>query len=343
MKKQPAFFRIDDNVFFLMAGLCLAALILIGFKYASYKPCLPIQISYLDSPVVEQTIRFRADIPEGKKYAWEFGDGGYQVVEHNNMVTHKYTAPGYYMVSVRVDGRCEQLADIHVDVPKVFINETLYPQLLAPDTAYVGVRAQFSDMAPTSEKWQWYFGETGMVDDTRRDPDYVFSTPGMKRIRLVVNDRPELSVSKEIFVVEKSRQTVQPRTPGQRRQQPVVILPPKPSADKLKEQVDQAARDIAETSVKKALDISHTQFSTKLVALAKGEKDLKDFAEYLCDDLNIPVVYNSRSSTFRQAANDIKGMSARRIREINVTITKDETTNCIKALNIVVKRKVFPF
>lgn len=345
MIRKPSFFRIDEQVFFTMGAVCLIALIMLAFKYATREVCIPIKMSNSDSLVAGRVVRLKAEMPGGTEFAWEFGDGTGET-KTGNTITHTFKAPGFYTVTVLVNGSCEESMSIFVTEPKLLRNDDWLPKIFAPDTVYMDALVQFTDLSPHSEKWEWRFGETGIVDKTEQDASYIFKKPGYVRIHLTVNGKPELTASKEILVIDKNAEKN-----NQYKPRPLVPKPsgppnntpsigPDPTVDPL---VDQREKQQEPAPVEKIKGpaITKQQLEAMLMDAAAGKKSMADFAAYLGDKTDVSVAYDKKQIQLSELLNVLRKMKAKNIESISAVPTIDKNTNHLLQIAVEVEKKGF--
>src|SRR4051812_27691533 len=145
MNRITSFFRIDEQVFFSMAGLCIFGILVLAFRVATHHECAPVKI--MPSAVsfkIDNTIRFTAESKTGQSFSWNFGDGA--VTDDATATTsHIYKKPGRYTVSVMVDGKCSDFQNLTIEDAPMVANAGLWFTFKAPDTAYVNVPVTFED------------------------------------------------------------------------------------------------------------------------------------------------------------------------------------------------------
>jgi len=334
-KKFSSFFRIDESVFLSVALIAGLSLFILAFRYKNNEPCLPIRLIVLNSDFREGSpISFRAETKNGKKYEWDFGDNT-KPESFSSSAIHTYKKPGLYTVVLTVNGKCDEIQNITIKEAPVVDNIALRPDFFAPDSAFVGEPVTFKDNTPEATAWEWRFGENGSVDATKKEATYIYLTPGYKKISLKINGRNDRVGETTIYVKEKIKRSEAVKDPPSRptkNERPVhiVIKPDNPSLeDQLKE--------IPPLPKEKAPDITTTQMSDLLDAVVVGEKQAGDFSPYLCEHLDMPVIYNGTNMTFSQMCAELRKF--KRLNNINrptVNITRYASTGCITNMTVTV-------
>ena len=345
MTKKPSFFRIDENVFITMGAVCLLSLIVLGFQYAGRETCQPVNIAYSDSLMTGNIIRFRADMPGGKAYAWNFGDGTSKE-EKASTTTHIFKSAGQYEVSVLVNGSCEQARTVIVKDAPIVVNTGMLPVIISSDTLYVGKPATFTDGSTASTSWEWSFGETNSVNDTNQIATYTYNTSGYKKVYLRVNGRYDLTREKLIYVAdpsaERNRGIVAPKPAPSPKPTPVHDIKPDPLPPPLPVPKPEPA---PEPEVKKAPDVSTEQLAAMIKSIAGGDKGPDVFDPYLCSDKTIKVAYNGTVIPFSKFCEALKELKKKKIRKISVWRNVNAQTNCIESMVVTIdaKKSVWPF
>jgi len=343
MINKPSFFRIDENVFITMGTVCLLALIVLGFQYAGKETCQPVSIAYSDSLMAGNIIRFRADMPGGQAYLWNFGDGTSKE-EKAGTTTHIFKSAGLYEVLVLVNGSCDQTRTILVKDAPIVINTGLLPVIISSDTLYTGKPAIFTDGSTASTSWEWSFGETNSVNDTNQTATYVYNTPGYKKVYLRVNGRYDLTREKLVYVIDaaadRNRKISTPKPGVPVRPTPVSpVIKSAPAVDPISQQTEEKKPATTEPVVQKAPDVSTEQLAAMIKSIAGGEKGPDVFAPYFCSDKTIKVAYNGTVISFSKFCEELKELKKKKIKKISVWRNVNAQTNCIESMVVTIEAK----
>ncbi len=189
MKNNSSFSQhIDQSVILTMAVWATVASVVLAFRYKNYAPCTAITIAVKPGPVYAgELIQFKAVTYDQINAAnWVFSDknGQYQP---GLIVNHTFELPGRYEVTLTTDQGCYDAKTIYVREAPPRIDNPSKPHFKGPQTAIVGLPATFQDATPNAHQWEWRFGETNRVDATTRKASYVYTTPGTKKVILIVN------------------------------------------------------------------------------------------------------------------------------------------------------------
>jgi hypothetical protein len=338
-KIQPAY--IDEKVILTMIITALLGLVITGFQYKNYEHCFDFHIKAKANFFrTDEPIRFETDALYAKEFQWDFGDN--ESSETNiNSVVHAYNQPGEYMVSLTVNGKCSEYKTIYITKAPKLENPLLIPRFVCPQTAEVGKPVSFQDTTAGAHSWEWRFGETAAVDATSSTVNYVYKTPGLKTISLVINNDPkQLGVCK-VYVNEK---TVAPsrsnaRMPARQQQPSFIVVPARPATPTLEEQ-NHPQPVIPEPAKPQGVNIGKQELESKLRGVVNNFLTADNFNQYFCNNLNIPVSLNGTEITFTQLCNKLGSIkNDKKIKQLNVQQIKNSETNCIIGLNVSLKMK----
>ncbi|WP_281234468.1 PKD domain-containing protein [Flavobacterium gelatinilyticum] len=295
----------------------------------------------------EEPIEFYDKTPNAKSWKWDFGDGTSSDTRKHTF--HPYKKPGKYIVALTINGECTHTRELIIK-DKYILDKLGTPQIISSKVITVGQPTYFYAHAENAKTWEWSFGENRGIDEISSNPVYTFSSPGEKTITLVINGNFSRVAKKVIYVhprvikktnpldvtsyvYEKKAETFSlPR--GSAKKDPLEdMLQYVPVAPKNKTQNDTVI------PIKKAPKISEDQFEILLNKVAEGSKVKDDFSDFLCEDLEIPVVKNDNDLlTFAQLCAGIKG---KKIKIESIRLNKDKTSNCVKGLSINYKVKKY--
>ena len=136
-------------------------------------------------------------------YTWQFGDGS---IAYGENVSHTYTKPGLYVVTLKVT---DNLGNYSMISKNVKINNKL-PDAdfeYTPEKPKAGEKIKFSDMSADIDgkvvSWHWDFGDGTASNE--QNPEHVYSKGGTYVVKLTVrdNDGGEKTLTKTITVEEK--------------------------------------------------------------------------------------------------------------------------------------------
>jgi len=340
--------NIDIKVVLVFVVLFLIGIISFLIQFFKHVNCEDVKYYILsDHYQSEEPIEFYDKTHNAKSWKWDFGDGSPTDIRRHTF--HTYKNPGKYIISLTINGECAHTRELILK-DKYILDKLGTPQIITSKIITVGQPTYFNSISQNAKTWEWAFGENRGIDETSSNPVYTFSTPGEKTITLVINGDFSRVAKKVIYVhprvikktnpldvtsyvYEKNAEAFAlPR--GTAKKDPLEdMLQYVPVAPKNKSQKDSIA------PIKKAPKISEDQFEILLNKVAEGSKVKDDFAEFLCDDLEIPTVKNDKDLlTFAQLCANIKG---KKIKIESIRLNKDKTDNCIKGMSINYKVKKY--
>ncbi len=339
-KKQYMAFRLDDNVTIAFLVTCVIASMAFVVRYKNHTPCKEFAIKTLTNKIYTGTlIRFDADVTGHRDFEWDFGDNESSHSEVNSAV-HSYDRPGEYVVTLKLDDRCMETTTIFVQQAAEVIDQSRMPHAIIPEVTEVGKSTSFTDTTAGANAWEWRFGENEKVDAYVKNPVYSFRQPGWKTITLTVNGNNNAVLVKKIFVNPPKQGTVPtlaPRAGGGRKP-----INSRPETDPLEEQLNpQPEPSEVPPPVVKAPEISITDFRYMLFGVADKRLNAASFAKYFCDgNLNTYTNINGKPSTFNElCAKLAKLKKSGDIKSMTVTPKKNQETNCISSVSIVIRVK----
>ncbi|PAM94547.1 PKD domain-containing protein [Flavobacterium sp. IR1] len=340
--------NIDIRVVFFFVIMLSLGIIIFILQLFNHVDCEDAKFYiFADHYQTEESVEFYDKTPNANSWKWDFGDGTDTDVRMHTF--HVYKKPGEYIVTLTINGNC-----VHNRVLKIkdkYAEDVMgTPKIIVPRTITVGQPAYFKSTSEEARTWEWAFGENKGIDETSSNAVYTFSTPGEKTITLVINGNFSTVAKKVIYVhpkvikktnpldvmsyeyEKKAEAFALPRGPV--KKDPLEeMLQYVPVAPKTKTEKDSVS------NAKKAPKISEDQFEILLLKVAEGSKVKDDFAEFLCDDLEAPVVKNDADLiTFSQLCAAIKG---KKIKIESIRLNKDKQSNCVKGLDISYKVKKF--
>jgi len=315
--KNTSNYHLDKSVilFFLITILVTATVF--AFKYVNYTPCEIIDFSYKDSNVrVGESIAFEDKTIGALEWKWDFGDSTATDVRRNPR--HTFKKPGDYTISLIVNGKCPRTKEITVLEKKEVLDPLKKAKFRILKTKIrVGEKLKVRDNTLNATSWEWNFEDAVGGTSKEKNPEYVYSTPGKKTITLIVNGEFKYATNQSIEVLPKKKQKIKDDT----RVRVVSTIPDDPiKDDKVEDKKDEF----------KAPFISEKSFKAKLVLVSTKKLKANDFKDYLCQNLDLPIIAKKKRTTFIEFCEKIKGKNII-IRELTLT---REANNCIK--NIVI-------
>ena len=315
-------YHLDKSVILFFIITILVTATVFAFKYVNYTPCEIIDFSFKETEVrVNESIEFEDKTLGALEWKWNFGDS--TAIDTRRKPYHTYKKPGDYTISLIVNGKCPKLKTITILEKK----EVLDPlkrakfRILTPKIR-VGDKLKVQDNTLDAKSWEWNFEDAIGATSKEQNPEYIYNTSGKKTITLIVNGEIKYATTETIEVLPKKKERIQ-------RDETVVrdvsVIPVDPIGD------DPIADDPKDEF--KAPFINEKSFSAKLILVSTKKASAKDFNDYLCKNLDLPIIVNRKRTTFIEFCEKIKGRNII-IKELELT---HEENNCVK--NIVVKYK----
>lgn len=343
--------NIDFRILFIFILFILIGLSILFYKYSRHINCGQIEfIIKAENKQVGESIGFEDLTPGANSWIWDFGDNSPK--NHDRSPSHKYSKSGIYIVTLKVNKSCTLKKTLEIKNINKIIDSTKIPIIIAPTLVTVGQRfAVDYDYLGEATSWEWSFGESGQVDYNSEYPIYSYSTPGKKRLTLIINGDITYIASKDIYV-KPEKTNVPTLLDIPRRKIPDSIFvnkPPKPEKDPLdkfiahipampKESPQQL--EPINNAKSQAPSISENQFALLLLDVAKQNKTMEDFGKYTCNKYDFPVSKNDDDViNFNKFTQEIQNKKIR-IKSIHL---KKNSENCIEGFNILYKTKKGPF
>ncbi|MGB1283116.1 MAG: PKD domain-containing protein [Polaribacter sp.] len=303
--------HIDKSVtrFFIIAFLISASVL--GYKATRYSPCKEVEFSIKTKEFVEgKLIKFVDNTSNATSWAWNFGDGSKDIT--NKEALHIYKSPGEYNVSLLVNGICQEVRKVVIKEKEFMIDSTKLAVFHLPASIRVGKKLVVVDKTPNASTWEWRFGETAGANSTKKLAKYVYETPGLKTVSLVVNGDIKHATSKKIQVLRK-RSTI--RTLGR-------PINDAPTFDPLEEDM------FPEEEVPY---ITEKQFKYNLNLVARKKSNVSTFKKYLCGDLKKSIIVNGKRTTFSELC-ELIAIKKLKIKEVK--LYREDDSNCITDIAI---------
>lgn len=340
--------NIDFKVIFLFVTFLSIGIIWIIVQLFNHVECEDAKFYvFADTFQNQESIEFYDKTPNAKSWEWDFGDGSAPDTRRHTF--HIYKKPGDYYITLTVNGSCVNEKRITLK-NKLLAQDESGAQIITPKIITAGQPAYIRAQSDDAKTWEWTFGENKGLDETVADPVYTFTTAGEKTITLVINGDFSNIIKKVIYVHPKVITKTNPldvATYVYEKKDAAFYLPrgtvKKDPLEEMLQYVPVAPRSKIKKdsiiAIKKAPKISEDQFEILLHKVAEGSKVKDDFADYLCDDLDIPVVKNDHDLlTFTELCAQLKGQ---KIKIESIRLNKDKQNNCIKGLNIRYKVKKY--
>ena len=340
--------RIDEQVFFTMAGICIFSLIVFAFRYATREDCFPIKIQIPSGKLIaDNRINFKAETKGAKTFAWNFGDGNVSE-QVTSSVSHSYKKAGIYTVKVLINGKCSEMQNININEAPVLKTESM-TDFTGPATAFVNEPVTFEDTYHNSTSWEWRFEEGDDVRSTQKRATHTYMHPGRKKVQLKVNGKQQLSTWRYIDVYEKDEIKTDKTGNKPKKPRPGVVINQNPEIVPVPQQIDEGNKKSTEEEKPPAKprvpEITRAKIEEMFMDVVDNKKTVNDFLIYLCDASSM-ITYEGKFMTIAQVCEKLKGLKTKgflnmKVKKINVSQSQDAETNCITITSIIVKKERF--
>lgn len=327
--------HIDKSVIYLFLITFLISASVLAYKSTKHTPCKEVKLVVKSKDFVEdKLIRFVDRTENATSWEWDFGDSTKVLTTREAL--HVYKKPGQYKVTLTVNGICSEARSVIVKQKPFVVDSTKLAIFDLPKTIEVGKEITVIDKTPNATTWEWRFGETAGVNSTKKMAKYVYETPGLKTVALVVNGDVKHATNKliEVLAIKKPQDDRSNRIKTVKRTVGKIIKDvPETAPLGVKPEVKEEPK-----APKTVPYISDSQFKNKLLLVVKSKLKANAFAEYLCGDLNKKIIVNGSPTTFLAFCELIKDKKLK-IKEVN--LYRNKGSNCIT--NITIKRSKFIF
>lgn len=343
------FKKVDFRIIFIFIIFILIGLFILFYKYSRYIDCSKVDFAIeAERKQVGEIIGFKDLTPNAKSWVWDFGDNSAKIYDRSPF--HKYDKSGMYIVTLQVNGSCTFQKTLEIRGLGKIIDSMKIPKIIAPTVVTVGQPVEvYYKYLGEAFSWEWSFGESGQMDNTSEYPVYSYSSPGKKRLTLVVNGDITHIASRDIYVKPRilnvsNIDTLKRYIPE--KDTIVYYLPPgNPQKDPMEEFLRYIPAIPMETPVEEKISkveenlapsISENQFELLLIDVAKQNKAKEDFGIYTCNNYDFPVIKNEKIIIpFSEFCDKIQN---KKIKIESIRLIKDNK-NCIVGLVIKYKTK----
>lgn len=323
--------HLDKIILRFFIAVFLLSTPVFAYRYVKNKSCEEVVFtSDADSYRQGELIKFTDGTEQAKSWKWDFGDSTAISTVRNPL--HVFKNSGEFLVKLTVNDFCEHTQVITID-EKLFLKDPKkFPVFNIPESVTVGETLVIQDLTENASVWEWRFGETAEANSKKRTAEYVYKTPGLKTISLIVNGDIDHMSKKQINVlpiIEDTNDNLNEITGTNRRLGDG--LPVRPPSHRTETPDDNTAPIAAPY-------ISDDNFSNKLLLVAKDQISASAFNEYFCGNLSANVIANGKTMSFLEFC---EGIAKKNLKIRKLEIHRNEGTNCIK--NVTIRhRKFFP-
>ncbi len=319
--------HLDKSVIQLLIGVFLIATTTLAFRYANDAPCDEVLFKHSANAYrVGEMIKFSDKTSGAQRWKWDFGDGSEISTKKNPL--YIFSAEGDYEVRLVVNDRCEKTETITIAKKLVLLDSTKLPKFELLKTILFGQVLKVKDETENATSWEWRFGETANVNATTKIAEYVYETPGLKTVSLIVNNDLNYIQKKKINVLPlpESKEKIE-QTARQRRDKRL-DLREAPEGIVAEEETEKDKPNIVPF-------ITTGNFENKIKMVANGKLNPQVFSEFFCEDDNPLVEANGRNTTFFTFCENISG---KKIKIKSLNLIRKSGSNCITTFSIEYKK-----
>ncbi|NHE58501.1 PKD domain-containing protein [Cyclobacterium plantarum] len=326
---------IDPSVFISLAIAATISLATLGYRFYHFEPCREIEISVKQGLLyVGEIIQFKAiGHSVGGELEWNFGTDEY-FSKTGTVVNHTFNQIGRYEVILTANNNCKTYKTIYVQEAPPVVDENLVAWFSGPEMAEVGAPVSFEDTTEGASEWKWWFGENNFVDATSRKATYTFETPGKKKVRLLVNGN---RVGEKMIEVYAPKAPSRP-APAPKRKSSIQV-PERTILEPIQPQIED------ESPAEKIFpEISTQRMKAILNGIVEGSSSVTEFIPYLCAGEHMDINYNGRVMSLSELNAELRDVKKiRRIKNLDVKVSRNPNNNCIISMTIILEEKGFPF
>ncbi len=340
--------RLDEKVILSMLFVSVLALLFTAFRYKSYKPCngfqLKIYANYFD---VGKTIFFKTtEAKDAEKWEWDFGDKTEVDKTSGPLVSHIYTQPGKYIISITINGQCKQYQNISINNVIKDSAHIIVPQVIWPTGSItVGQNVVFRDITYGADRWEWYIGEgKDSKRFTTKDVSYTFPAAGRVVVKLFVNGNPDALQERTIIVDDKPVPKVVPFVNKNNNigfpSRPQIDIKDKPGDNSILDNRPERPNTAAPADAKpQAARLTDQLFLQMIRGVVEKSVMLRDFDPYICGNSNVRVSFNGDDIGFSECIARLQKI--KKLKSLKANAYTDPGTNCILSISIVYERRTF--
>ncbi|QWX84230.1 PKD domain-containing protein [Cellulophaga sp. HaHaR_3_176] len=322
---------LDNMVRYFFVAIILVAGLVVGFKISGSIDCeyVKIDISAMEYRVGD-LVEFTDVTENAQKWEWTFGDST-DVVEKRKAY-HIYEKPGNYEVRLMVNGQCEYFEELVIKEKKFVLDPNKIPYFDLPESIAVGEKLFVEDSSNRAYSWEWRFGDTSEANASSKKADYTYEEPGVKTVSLVVNGDIRHMASKKIVVYPEEENTTARQRRTNRRNRTV-------NSRTLLDTIPIIPVDWINPDLESNLGpyISEIDFKEKLEKVVLDDVSPAYFEKYFCGEINKNCIVDGDSMKFLELVSYLKKRKKRKITKLK--IFREEDSNCIKYIQVSIKRK----
>ncbi|GAA4343178.1 PKD domain-containing protein [Flaviaesturariibacter amylovorans] len=303
----------DKRFLFVVAGVLLIVAGIFAWKMTRPKKGVELGAvaftSSRDSVMMNAEVQFDDQTPGASKWSWDFGDGS---TGDGQSVSHAFTRPGVFKVTLTVNGSATSTKEVYVrdagpgiPVPAAAIS--------GPKVAFVGEKITMTLKSPSASNAVWKFGENGLdIDGQGQTVSYTYQNEGPYTI--VALD--EKTKAQSLFdIVVKRKDAVVPTGGGGGSGGGGTPAPP-------------PAREMTDGAVLSRLQ----QISAK--GEAAYRPNFTALAAFMCSPNDVKVTFNDKGEKTKDFNSYCKHLMFMQPTIVSVKQIRDPQRKCITALEV---------
>jgi hypothetical protein len=349
---------LDKSVWLVMFVLIIISLGLMGYRKATYEPCVEFTIfskgfseNTNNQFTVGDDIRFTVSRRDGKNIVWNFGDSIEE--KGTTVITHNYNRDGRFDVTATINGKCQSITTVYIRKPNVNRNYTEQnnsPALITGSDAPEVNKPAIYMTNTTAESYEWsVLNRNEYKNQTGKFAAFNFKTEGRYTLQLKLDNDRQKIFTKEIFV-KPSTAIVNNNNPLPTRRLNLDRLPRREeneATSPVSQPVNPTAQppivpptteDASGSAGNHYIDGTDKFFFKSFEEVIRGGKPITDFDKYLCNGTGTRVLLNDKNyMSFEQFFNTIKGNNKRKINKVELV----KENKCIIIIKASVSKKNF--
>jgi hypothetical protein len=338
MKTPNYNFRIDEKVILSMLVFSIIGLAAMAFRYKNTEPCAAFDFKITSNDFrTGQLVFFNAVTPQQTNgWEWNFGDNTPIDKKSGPITSHTYAQPGEYLITLKINGKCEEFKRIVIERTRRDSSIRLYPQVIWPQAPVsTGQPVVFRDLTNGANRWQWFIGEGKESQQfVTREVPYTFTTAGNIPVRLIINNDPVTVQERIITVTGTSKpQRIAGNSPGY-SPRPQRNINDQPVNPPLADQEKQPDKTPAKIEV-----IPLPDFESMFREAITGGTSAADFKPYLCGK-EVAISYNGDPVSLEECIKRLRSVKKlKKLKDLKANVITYQGTSCIMSINLVVDKK----
>lgn len=147
---------------------------------------------------VNDVLNYSDSTQNATAIVWDFGNGNKKSAPKGSYQFHK---EGNYIIRLFHNNQLMDTFAIVVKKPIIqYVKDTALT-IYAPSTGIAGQYVHFKILGVDPEWCEWYFGESGKIDERKDEAFHAYNAPGTYEIKLVTNMNPKNPVYHKLRIL----------------------------------------------------------------------------------------------------------------------------------------------